>query len=48
MIFPKVLESEYIPTTNPVMKGVAPSEYAKGLMMGNCVNKSKKEKKIIM
>lgn len=37
-----------MPTTKPVINGVAPSVVAKGLMIGNCVNKSKKEKKIII
>lgn len=46
-IFPKVLEKEYIPTANPVMKAEAPNDSAYVLIIGNWVNKSKKEKKII-
>lgn len=48
MIFPNVFEREYIPTTNPVIKGVAPNDSAKGLMIGSWENKSKNEKKIII
>src|SRR5690606_4310057 len=47
-IFPIMFENENIPTARPVTNGVAPSEPASGVMMGNCENKSKKEKKIMI
>jgi len=47
-MFPIIFDRENIPTTRPVINGVAPSELASGVMMGNCENKSKKEKKIMM
>ena len=47
MILPNVFDNEYIPTARPAKNGPAPSEMAKGLIMGNWANKSKNAKKMI-